>query len=184
MNITKKFAMLLTSCILMLGSGAVAFADSAPSNLASDSVITTKIKAKMLADKEISSLNIGVETNNGVVTLSGTVPTDNQASAVIETAAATDGVKNVETTHLVVQKSTQPFTDTVITAKVKGLFMKEKVFGDNPISVTGISVETKNGVVYLTGDATSAQAANAEKLARTVDGVKSVDSRINIEENK
>lgn len=178
---SKKLATLASGLILISCTSLPVFADSAPGNVISDSVITTKVKAEMMADKAISSLNIGVETSNGVVTLTGTVPTDHEASAAIQTAEATAGVTNVDATQLVVKKSTQPYADTVITAKVKGLYMKEKVFGDKPISVTGIGVETKDGVVYLTGHATPAQTASAVKLAKTVDGVKSVDSRIKAE---
>lgn len=53
-----------------------AFADSVAGSLVGDSVITTKIKTEMMADKSISSLNINIETNNGIVALAGTVPTD------------------------------------------------------------------------------------------------------------
>src|SRR5690348_6409904 len=38
-----------------------------------DSAITTSIKAKLLADKKTSAVNIGVETTNGIVTLTGPV---------------------------------------------------------------------------------------------------------------
>jgi hyperosmotically inducible protein len=174
----KKLTALAMGLALVVCSSAPVFADSTPGSLVSDSVITTKVKAKMMADKAISALNISVETNNGVVTLGGTVPTDAEASAAIQTAESTADVKNVDASKLVVQKSGQPFADTVITAKVKGLYMKEKVFGDQPISVTGIGVETKDGVVYLTGHATREQEANAVRLAKSIDGVKGVSSSI------
>ncbi|MBV8802896.1 MAG: BON domain-containing protein, partial [Gammaproteobacteria bacterium] len=44
-----------------------------------------------------------------------------------------------------------PLTDTYITAKVKGLFIREKLFGKKDIAAINISVETKNGIVYLSG---------------------------------
>src|SRR5579871_3342114 len=40
----------------------------------SDTAITTKVKADLLADSDISSLKISVTTKNGNVTLKGTVP--------------------------------------------------------------------------------------------------------------
>jgi len=177
MVFNKKLTTLLIGFTLACCSNSV-LADSTPSNLANDSVITTKVKAKMVADKAISALNINVETNNGVVTLIGTVPTDTEASAAIQTVISTDDVKDVDTSKLVVQKSNQPFADTVITAKIKGIYMKEKTFGNKSISLTGIKVETKDGAVYLSGQATKAQEANAVRLAKAVDGVKSVSSSI------
>ncbi|MGH8427857.1 MAG: BON domain-containing protein [Gammaproteobacteria bacterium] len=62
----------------------------------SDSAITAKIKAKLAANSGLSSLNIHVETNNGVVTLSGTVGTDAQLNLANQIALDTDGVKGVE----------------------------------------------------------------------------------------
>jgi len=63
------------------------------------------------------------------------------------------------------------FTDTEITAKVKSQFMRE-----NRLKNSDISVTTTNGVVTLTGSATGPDAKSAaEKLASSVDGVKSVD---------
>ncbi len=173
----KSTALILSLAVLFCGSAPV-FADSTSNNLGSDSVITTKIKTKMMADPSISSLNINVQTNNGRVALAGTVPTDNEATAAIITAESTANVKSVDASKLVVQQSSQPFADTVITAKIKGLYLRDKVFGDKPISVVGISVETKDGVVSLTGKATSTEAKSAVRLAKTIDGVKKVNSTI------
>ena len=40
-----------------------------------DSTITVKVKGKLAADSQTSAIKIGVDTKNGIVTLSGTVPT-------------------------------------------------------------------------------------------------------------
>ncbi|HEV8486161.1 MAG TPA: BON domain-containing protein, partial [Blastocatellia bacterium] len=40
-----------------------------------DSAITAKVKSKLAADSQTSAIKISVETKDGVVTLSGTVPT-------------------------------------------------------------------------------------------------------------
>ena len=62
-------------------------------------------------------------------------------------------------------------TDTAITAKVKSQFM-----GDDRLKSSSISVTTTNGVVTLTGSASDSDAKSAaEKLASSVEGVKSVD---------
>jgi hyperosmotically inducible periplasmic protein len=174
----KNTAALLLGATLAFGSIPVLFADSTAGNVISDSAITTQVKAKLLADPAVSSLNVSTETNNGVVTLSGTVPTDKEASTAIQIAESVDGVKDVNANSLTVQQSGQPMADTAITAKVKGMFIREKLFGDSPVSVTGINVETKNSVVYLTGNATKTQIKNAKRLAKSVDGVTKVVSRV------
>jgi len=65
-------------------------------------------------------------------------------------------------------------TDTAITAKVKA-----HLTGDQ-LKKSDISVTTTNGVVTLTGSATSSDAKSyAEAQAKSVDGVKSVDDELN-----
>ncbi len=176
MLVNRKCAILLAGLML---SCAPAFAGSTSDNVVKDSVITSKIKSKMVADPDVSALNVNVETNNGVVTLSGNVKTDAEASKAVEIAESTTGVKDVNTSQLTVQESTQPFSDAVITAKVKGKFVQEKLFGDKPVAVTDITVETKEGVVYLSGTVDNrALAKNAVRIAKSVEGVKRVVSTI------
>jgi len=94
---------------------------------------------------------------------------------------STKGVKDVNSNELKITRSQQPFTDTAITAKIKGLYLREKLFGAADVAVMSINVETKNGVVHLTGEAdNSTQIQNAVALAKTVDGVKSVESRVKV----
>jgi len=53
------------------------------------------------------------------------------------------------------------------------------MFGDKDIEYWPVSVETKNGVVYLTGTVdTSTQKTNIENLVKTIKGVKSVNSTL------
>jgi hyperosmotically inducible protein len=62
----------------------------------SDSAITAKIKGK-LAESHLGSLTgVSVTTNNGVVTLSGTVPTERERQQALDAARTADGVMRVE----------------------------------------------------------------------------------------
>ena len=102
--------LILTS--LLIVSGAVstlavaappADSDSGhPGAFVADSVITTKVKAK-LAEKHLSTLaNIQVDTDNaGVVWLSGKAPTQDARDLAGMIAKDTDGVKSVHN-HIVV----------------------------------------------------------------------------------
>ena len=69
-----------------------------------DAALTAAVKTKFLADTKISGLKIDVDTQNGVVTLSGTVPTAAERTRAVNTAKETDGVKSV-VNHLKVGKS-------------------------------------------------------------------------------
>ena len=68
-----------------------------------DAGLTTKVKTKFLADDDISGLKIDVDSNNGVVTLTGTVSTAAEKALAVKTAKATEGVKSV-VDHLKVVK--------------------------------------------------------------------------------
>lgn len=67
--------------------------------------------------------------------------------------------------------------DAAITAEVK-----TKLLADTTVSGLKIDVDTRSGVVYLTGDNMKSQSAidQAMKLAEETDGVKSVVSRLAI----
>lgn len=60
-----------------------------------DAGITAKVKSKFLGDTGVSGLKIDVDTKNGVVTLTGTVPTAAEKRRAMELAKGTDGVKSV-----------------------------------------------------------------------------------------
>ena len=61
-----------------------------------DSVITTKVKAALLADPDIKGTDVSVETKGGEVTLTGTVKSQAQMDRVQKIALNTDGVKGVQ----------------------------------------------------------------------------------------
>lgn len=157
-------------------------------NAMKDTVITTKIKSNLAASDVTHSLNISVETNNGVVTLGGTTKSDAEATMAVQIAESTDGVVDVNTSNLMVSDDSgnsdakQLLADSYITAKVKGMFMRNDVTsGTENIPVTRINVETKQGVVYLTGDVDhQSQNKLAVKLAKSVQGVKDVVSNLKV----
>lgn len=60
-----------------------------------DARITAAIKAKLLTNRDLSGLNISVNTTDGVVTLSGAVPSIDAISKAMVVALETDGVKQV-----------------------------------------------------------------------------------------
>jgi hyperosmotically inducible protein len=62
-----------------------------------DAVITTKIKAEFAKDKQVSALNIKVDTDDkGVVTLSGNARSKAEADKAVKIARDTKGVSSVK----------------------------------------------------------------------------------------
>lgn len=61
-----------------------------------DAAITAKVKAAILAEEGLKVLQINVDTMKGVVTLSGSVDTQQNSDKAKEIAGAVAGVKEVE----------------------------------------------------------------------------------------
>ena len=62
---------------------------------ADDTMITTKVKAALLAEPGLKSQQIDVATKDATVTLSGSVDSDIARDRAKQIALSTDGVKNV-----------------------------------------------------------------------------------------
>ena len=82
---------------------AVLAADPAPttkraeaSQYVSDSAITAKVKTALLADKNLKALDINVETQNGVVQLSGFAISSAQIVQAVDVTTNVKGVKDVK----------------------------------------------------------------------------------------
>ena len=61
-----------------------------------DGLITTQVKAKLIADSRTDAYKINVETQGGVVQLSGFVDSDEARQSAGEIARTIDGVANVD----------------------------------------------------------------------------------------
>ncbi len=61
----------------------------------SDTWITSKVKSSFLADQSLSGMDIEVETNQGVVSLSGEVATEAERDLAVNKAQEIEGVKSV-----------------------------------------------------------------------------------------
>lgn len=60
-----------------------------------DAAITATVKTKFIADTAVQALKIDVDTKDGVVTLTGTVPSRAEVDRAMMLARDTDGVKRV-----------------------------------------------------------------------------------------
>jgi len=97
----------------------------------------------------------------------------NEAGAAIERGAAK---VNDQLQTKVVPAAKQLISDTNITAKVKS-----QLAGDPAINALTVKVDTSNGQVTLSGKvALPEQKAEAEKVARQVEGVKDVVNQIDV----
>ena len=155
-----------------------------------DSAITAKVKAKLAADSQTSAIKIGVETKNGTVTLSGTVPTTTEKDEADKVAKNTEGVKRVVNDITVNPDSLgatnlrekageaakdvgESVSDATILTKLKA-----KLFADG---ITGTNIDVNNGQVILKGQVDDAKKkAKAEELAKNTAGVKDVRNQLTV----
>jgi hyperosmotically inducible protein len=100
-----KARQLIAAATLGIGSLAMATAYAADTDgkpkqsvgeYTSDAVVTTKVKAAIVAEKSLSALDIAVVTNNGVTTLSGTVGSAAQSDDATRVTRGVEGVKQVK----------------------------------------------------------------------------------------
>ena len=73
----------------------VAAATDKIATTADDSAITAKVKAAILAEPGLKSLEINVDTKNATVTLTGNVDSDMLRDRAKQIAMATEGVRSV-----------------------------------------------------------------------------------------
>ncbi|MCC4619185.1 BON domain-containing protein [Xanthomonas cassavae CFBP 4642] len=65
-----------------------------------DTWITTKVKADLLATDNVSGTDVKVETKNGIVMLTGSVATQAEHDKAVAVAKGIEGVKSVKSTGL------------------------------------------------------------------------------------
>ncbi|MCE9550221.1 MAG: BON domain-containing protein [Betaproteobacteria bacterium] len=145
-----------------------------------DSIITTKVKSKLLADPDIKGFDLKVETHKGDVQLSGFVGNQAQIDHAIMITQSVEGVKNVDNrVNLKKDSSTTvgiKVDDSIVTSKVKSSFL-----ADPDIKSFDIAVVTHNGEVQLNGFVDNqTQIDRAIDVARRTEGVHNVINELRI----
>lgn len=112
-----KTSTAIASAFLALAAGAASFAGAAQAqstqptgehsaNLAQaggDAWITTKVKTELATTKGVSSTDISVSTVDGVVTLTGVLPSKLAVKKAVAAAKSIKGVKSVDASGLKVK---------------------------------------------------------------------------------
>jgi hyperosmotically inducible protein len=151
--------------------------------------ITTKVKASFVSDDVVKASQIEVTTNNGVVTLTGNVDSEATKNRAIELAKATKGVVKVIDMISARERSGsgdapdpertmgETVTDTGITMSVKSRLLE-----DPQIKGLKIDVDTRDGVVYLTGTVGSdEERQKAVQITKDTKGVRDVQANLTID---
>lgn len=144
-----------------------------------DSVVTARVKAALMADPDVRSFDINVESRKGQVQLSGFVDSYEQAERAIALIRELPGVKGIEN-HVALKG--EPTTvgekvdDSILTTRVKTAFL-----ADENVKGSDIAVVTRDGQVQLSGFVDNqGQIDRAIHVARGIEGVGSVSDQMSI----
>ena len=170
--------------VVALMAAVVLAASCAPT----DAGLTAKVKVKLALDPVVKTSEITVETKDKVVTLTGNVDSQDIKDKALELARNTSGVVNV-VDMIAVRTAAgsgdapdpertlgEHIDDAGITMSVKAKFLEDPL-----VKGMRIDVDTRNGVVYLTGRVGSkAEKDKAIDLARQSKGVRDVEANLTI----
>ena len=158
----------------------------------SDAGITARIDTAYLFNPHLSATAIDVDTDHGVVTLSGEVASDVHRDLAVAIAKNAEGVRDVHD-RLSVRKENRPLPgtnvrpasdrtfgqavhDATITASIKMQLATGK-----GVAAHDINVDTREGRVTLTGQvASEAERQLAIRIARDTEGVREVENNIHV----
>jgi len=155
---------------------------------ATDPAITTKVKAQLMTDEDSRSSAIDVQTRDGVVTLTGNIDSVDAKQRALTLARETEGV--VDVVDMIAVKTASGSGDAPAPGRSLGehiddagitMRVKARLLEDPQIKGSAIDVDTRAGVVYLTGLVRNADEKNAAiRIARETQGVRDVQANLAI----
>jgi hyperosmotically inducible protein len=153
-----------------------------------DSAITAEIKTRMAVDSTVKASLIDVNTDRKVVTLTGNLDSAAEKDRALQIARSTRGVVKVVDMLEVrtgAERGEAPhpdrtlgehIDDAAITARVKSRLLE-----DPQVKGLKIDVDTREGVVFLTGTVRSEEESRrAVELARDTEHVREVKPNLQI----
>ncbi len=149
----------------------------------SDAWLSMKVKGALLFNRNVSAVNTQVYVTEGVVTLKGQADSQSQKDLTGEYAKDIDGIKGLSNEMTIGEAVNKPdqnkdnkIDDASITAQVKMAFLTH-----HSTSAFKTGVETNNGTVTLSGNATSGAGKDmATKVASNINGVTNVVNNMTI----
>jgi hyperosmotically inducible protein len=164
MKSTPTFALVATVGATMLMAGSSLRASDMDDRIESSAAKSYVFKTYLKDD------SIKTESKDGVVTLTGTVADASHKTLAENTVTSLPGVKSVDDQLTVSGEQPAEHSDTWIGMKVKTALL----FHRN-VSAIGTTVNVKDGVVILTGEAKNlAEKELTTEYAKDVDNVKTV----------
>jgi hyperosmotically inducible periplasmic protein len=170
MNLSASFFLILVAAIGQCCAGTPAFATP------SDEAINASIAKTYVFKTYLHDESVSATAKDGVVTLTGTVADVSQRVLAQETVANIPGVTSVDNQISTVAEIAAEKADYWIGKKLKLTLLFHR-----HVNATGTSVEVKDGVVTLRGQAVSeAQRDLTGEFAKDIEGVKEVRNQMTV----
>jgi hyperosmotically inducible protein len=102
-RINNRFATALALACTLAASAALSparAADNGSDQPVTDTWITTKVKSELATTKDVKSMSVDVKTVDGVVTLTGNLPSDMAVQKAVAAAKSVKGVRSVDSSGL------------------------------------------------------------------------------------
>lgn len=164
-----RSTLLLAAVFAMVVSSIPLFAASAD-----DKRIVSAAKKSYVYRTYLSDDNIKIQSNDGAVILTGEVANRSHKSMAADTVEDLPGVKSVDNQLKV--KPANEHSDGWLEVKVKSALLYRR-----SVSGTKTSIAVKDGIVTLTGEASSqAQKDLTEEYAKDIEGVKAVKNELKV----
>lgn len=153
-----------------------------------DAALLNKIKAALSQTKRLYGYSIGVECHDGLVTLSGAVPTVIDKELAANLAIETSGVKEITNQIRVMPEATPQPGEIVrpnLMLNVDDLELqanvREQIISVPELKAQPIEIKVKNRTVTLTGTvASDAQKLRAEQLVQNTPKVAAVNNQLRL----
>lgn len=144
-----------------------------------DSWLTLQAKMALLADERVSSGDIHVTTQRGVIALRGKVDSEAEQQAAGEIARTIEGARDVSNQLTVVPQEDRKAVDREDRELMRDV--KHEIKQDARLKRARIHVQVDAGIVTLTGKAPSlATSVRASETARRVPGVRAVRNELTL----
>ena len=155
-----------------MSAGALMAADRRTTGIyVEDEAIELKTNSRI--DDKFKDMHFDVTSYNRHVLLVGEAPSEQAKQEITAIANSVENVRSVTNEMQVAGSNsfTARANDALITSKVKSRFVSQ---ADNRFAPNHVKVVTENGVVYLMGIVTEAEADAAVEIARSTSGVQRV----------
>lgn len=141
--------------------------------------LANEIQAALLENPELNPFDIRAQVTEGRARLEGEVSNAGQRQLAEQIALTIEGIDSVDNRIQVSTQAAAPETtveDSVINAAVS-----VKIMANDELSRSGLSIETRDGVVTLQGEVQSEQEKQlATDISKQVEHVKAVDNQIRV----